>query len=183
MIHIFENFITEDECEKYLELGNRCSYTTGERENVWSNRIAYLLSIDMNHRGLLQRLQDKIRGVTGKELYADTFSLVRWRPGDVQLPHADGEEPDGSPHPYPWREYGSVLYFNDDYEGGELYFPGHELELKPKPGTFAFFPGTTEYLHGVREVEFGVRVTVGVFWTTDKTKRLQRFYDLNKDDK
>jgi predicted 2-oxoglutarate/Fe(II)-dependent dioxygenase YbiX len=46
----------------------------------------------------------------------------------------------------------SVYYINDDYTGGEIYFPDHGLEIKPKPNSLIIFPGNENYLHGVREI-------------------------------
>ena len=111
----------------------------------------------------------EIRGL-GVPLYADTLQLVRWVPGNEQHPHADSENQDGSPHPYAWRDYASVTYLNDAYEGGLIYFPDYEIELKPVPGTMVTFPGTTEYMHGVSMVTSGVRYTMASFWTLDASK-------------
>jgi predicted 2-oxoglutarate/Fe(II)-dependent dioxygenase YbiX len=64
-----------------------------------------------------------------------------------------------------------VIYLNDDYEGGEIYFPNLSLELKPLPGTLITFPGTLRYLHGVRRVTGGMRHTIASFITFDESKR------------
>lgn len=119
-----------------------------------------------------KRIKARIIEVRGLEvpIYADMLQLVRWRPGDEQHPHADSANEDGSDHPYPWREHASILYLNDDYEGGSIYFPQHDLELNPKPGTMVTFPGTTEYMHGVKKITAGERYSVASFWTTDSTK-------------
>lgn len=48
-----------------------------------------------------------------------------------------------------------LFYINDDYEGGELYFPALNFEYKPKPGDFITFPSYEKYTHGVRPVLSG----------------------------
>lgn len=103
-------------------------------------------------------------------LYADTLQLVRWMPGNEQHPHADAENPDGTDHPYPWRAYASIVYLNSDYEGGSIYFPQHDLDLRPEPGTMVTFPGTAEYMHGVNMITAGERYSIASFWTLDETK-------------
>lgn len=103
-------------------------------------------------------------------LFADTLQLVRWVPGNEQHPHADSQNQDGTPHPYDWRDYASVTYLNDEYNGGLIYFPDHNIELKPVPGTMVTFPGTTEYMHGVSKVLSGTRYTMASFWTLDPTR-------------
>lgn len=49
----------------------------------------------------------------------------------------------------PSVEYASVIYLNDDYTDGEIYFEKIGLRLKPKAGSMLTFPGTEEYEHGV----------------------------------
>lgn len=52
-------------------------------------------------------------------------------------------------------EYAAVLYINDDYVDGEVFFPQHDLKLRPKPGSLLVFPGTKDYVHGVHPVGEG----------------------------
>ncbi len=52
-------------------------------------------------------------------------------------------------------QYAAVLYINDDYAAGEVFFPNYELSLRPAPGSLLIFPGTKEYMHGVYPVEEG----------------------------
>lgn len=108
-------------------------------------------------------------GITAP-VYADTMQLVRWRPGDDQAPHADCEEPDGRPNQSPWRAFASIIYLNDEFEGGEIHFP--KLGLKPpiKPGMLAYFPSTRDYLHGVTKITSGMRYTHSCFYTFDQTR-------------
>jgi predicted 2-oxoglutarate/Fe(II)-dependent dioxygenase YbiX len=56
------------------------------------------------------------------------------------------------------------LYLNDDYNGGELYFPQHNLEFKPPIYSFIMFPGGHENIHGVKEITEGTRYTMVSFW-------------------
>jgi len=46
----------------------------------------------------------------------------------------------------------SVYYINDDYEGGEICFPHHNLKIKPKANSMIFFPGNENYNHEVLKV-------------------------------
>ena len=62
-------------------------------------------------------------------------------------------------------EYAAVLYLNDDYTEGELFFPEVGLDkVRPKPGDLVIFPGTSEYEHGVHPVGAGpVRYVIPMF--------------------
>jgi PKHD-type hydroxylase len=58
----------------------------------------------------------------------------------------------------------SVVYFlNDDFSGGELFFPLLDLAIAPEAGTLVCFPSDHNYVHGVRPVTSGQRYTV-VTW-------------------
>ena len=67
-------------------------------------------------------------------LYSDTAQIVFWTQGIELTPHADNLEPDGRPNSTPHRCFSSLIYLNDDYEGGETYFPGFGFRIKPEPG-------------------------------------------------
>lgn len=50
-----------------------------------------------------------------------------------------------------------VSYLNDDYEGGELYFPYLDLTYYPKAGDSVFFPSTYIYAHASKPVTSGIK--------------------------
>ena len=115
-----------------------------------------------------KRLKEKIQNKWDITAVATMPSIVRWLPGQLQMPHADKElhegENAGKPNDFPYYDIGSLFYLNDDYEGGELYFPKQNLEFKPKAGSAYFFPGDLHYIHGVKEIKSGVRYTCPRFW-------------------
>jgi hypothetical protein len=51
--------------------------------------------------------------------------------------------------------WGSVVYLNDDYIGGEIYYPDYEYWYKPKAGSMVLHEGNTR--HGVKKVTRGER--------------------------
>lgn len=58
-------------------------------------------------------------------------------------------------HTDPSIHYATIIYINDDYIDGELFFPNKDITLRPKPGDLLFFPGNEEYEHGVKHVGDG----------------------------
>jgi hypothetical protein len=96
-------------------------------------------------------------------------TLQRMQPGVELKSHTDQ-------HTDPSIRYAAILYINDDYKAGTLFFKNKEnSDLRPKPGTLLVFPGNEEYEHGVRFVEEGpIRyVTVGFM-------KVAGFYEKNK---
>lgn len=59
----------------------------------------------------------------------------------------------------------ALVYLNDDYEGGQLNFPTHNLNIKPNKGDLIIFPGNMHYPHEVKEVISGTRYTLSVWFT------------------
>jgi hypothetical protein len=51
--------------------------------------------------------------------------------------------------------WGSVTYLNDEYEGGEIYYPDYEYWYKPVAGSMVLHRGNTR--HGVKKVTSGER--------------------------
>jgi hypothetical protein len=66
-------------------------------------------------------------------------------------------------------DYNSLLYLNDDFDGGE--FITNDLSIKPEQGMLTFFDGSKTY-HGLREVKNKHRYTL-IFWWSNTI-----FYEL-----
>lgn len=102
------------------------------------------------------------------ELYSRPPVLVRWFSGLEQKPHADKQLNDGSPNPFPTYDLNSLIYYNNEFEGGELYYPDYDLVIKPEPGLAVAHPGDIYYLHGVKKIISGERWTTPSFYTVQK---------------
>lgn len=90
------------------------------------------------------------------------------------MPHCDGEslwKPPGN-EPLIWRkstdrDLSTVLFLNDDFEGGDFVFPDLKVRVRPEPGMLVCFPSTHQYLHGVEPITSGHRYSM-VNWMTVK---------------
>jgi hypothetical protein len=173
-IVIRENFLTEEEIADLLRSSRTLTTWDTGAQGYWHSRIAHANELeDSGIRDRLVAIRKRVRaeivgayGLT-RPLFADTLQIVRWPEGYEQQPHADSENPGGVEHPYSWRSYASLIYLNNDFEGGRIYFPNQRLTPAIKPGMLVFFPGTLEYLHGVSKIITGERFTVASFWTFD----------------
>jgi hypothetical protein len=130
-------------------------------------------NLDITHKEISNILQLRLAemiSLSDKTLELAGFgTLQRMQPGVELKSHTDQ-------HTDPSIKYAAILYINDDYKDGTLFFKNKEnSDLRPAPGTLLLFPGNEEYEHGVRFVGEGpIRyVTVGFIKVTG-------FYEKNK---
>jgi hypothetical protein len=92
-----------------------------------------------------------------------TYGINKYFEGQYMGPHVD------------WNEFNSditytiVVYLNDDYEGGELYFvdPSIDIKIKPKAGSIVMFPSKLPYLHQSCEITKGRKMLITHHWKND----------------
>lgn len=85
------------------------------------------------------------------KLDTDLINVRKWDTGQSMGPHADGQDGDYG------LAFTIVLYLNDNYEGGEISFPNHNVSIKPKAGSLIMFPATSEFVHKVSPILAGNR--------------------------
>lgn len=116
------------------------------------NIVTEKISIDLQ-----KRLNDLVLLSDNTLELAGFGTLQRMQPGVELKSHTDQ-------HTDPSIKHAAILYINDDYKDGTLFFMNKEnSDLRPSPGSLLVFPGNEDYEHGVRPVGEGpIRyVTVG----------------------
>jgi len=114
------------------------------------------------------RLEDILYKAKPDSELASIKTLQRMQKGVQLKPHTDQSTD-------PAIYYAQILYLNDDYEGGELFFVNKDFKVKPKPRSLLVFPGTKEFEHGVHFVKEGpIRYVMVSFL------RAKGFYEKNK---
>ena len=173
----FENFISNDDIETLLSFAKKREIW--EDNGDWKDRTLNLEFLfkdgDTKIAIILNNIRKKIKEIiefeygNGKNIYADTVQLIRWLPGMEQNLHADNMKNNvEAPEWFHHRDFGSVLYLNNDYDGGMTFYPEYEISIAPKPGMLLIHPGDSDHLHGVTKVKNVNRYTVVSFWTFDK---------------
>ena len=76
--------------------------------------------------------------------------------GEKQDVHIDFTKRDDKP------DYSSIVYWSKDFDGGEIYFPQDNTEIKPQAGSLIYW--ANPMLHGVKEVKSGNRYATSFFW-------------------
>jgi hypothetical protein len=78
----------------------------------------------------------------------------KYTAGSFMLPHGDGGVAIVP-------SFTALLWFNEDFEGGELEFPDLNLIVKPETGSVLVFPSMLE--HGVKTVISGERFVTSAY--------------------
>ncbi len=60
--------------------------------------------------------------------------------------------------------YTIVVYLNDDYEGGELYFNDLDITIKPEAGSVIMYPSSAPYSHQSLKVLKGRKILITHHW-------------------
>jgi hypothetical protein len=69
------------------------------------------------------------------------------------------------------RLISTVGYLNDNYEGGEIYFPYLNVKIKPEAGSVVFFPSNYIYVHEVMPISNGIRYAIPQWYHSLTTQR------------
>jgi hypothetical protein len=165
----------------------------------------------LNHAyPIMRRAKEQVADffkVEDSSFQLESWESVRWYPPFAQGPHIDyidkdfdrsqlppdydssffsPEEEDMYKRHCTTKHYTGMIYMNEDFEGGELYFPKHNnFEIRPKPGMLVIFSGNIFNPHGIRPITSGTRYVHTTFWTKGQNKNWQVGYEesLGKLDK
>jgi predicted 2-oxoglutarate/Fe(II)-dependent dioxygenase YbiX len=96
------------------------------------------------------------------------LSFSKYDIGAEMGPHTDSD-PRGKEA---YKENGSIymptisvlLYLNDNYKGGELYFKEFNLTVKPIAGSIVIFPSLPPYYHASLPLISGIKYISPGFW-------------------
>lgn len=83
--------------------------------------------------------------------------LVKYQSGDFFTSHRDD-------HPLTPRTFSTILYLNNDYVGGDLYFKHFDFKYKPDAGDLIIFPSNYPYSHESLKIESGTKYAIVDFW-------------------
>ena len=146
---IIDNFLTPNECDFLIKY-----YESDKEKN--SNKIRNIFPIapsikDKSINFLINKLQITAANFNSQ---IDWFQIVKWPPSIGQKLHFDTQSSRTT--------LSSIIYLNNDFEGGETYFEDGTI-FKPKPGRALYFDGNY-HKHGVKPISKGTRYTVATWY-------------------
>ena len=188
-IVVFENFLSKEECDaiiKYwdhsLKNGNlgwiRIGFYGSSAANlpVGDDMVDFGLPKDLVE-SLSSRMKEAAELARGSGLKPIGVPHAQiWVTGGFTHPHSDNST-NGVYNAFERSKWATFLYLNDDIEGGELYFPDHNVSIKPKTGLLAAFDGGHKNQHGVKLIASGTRYTIGQFWDYAESEYSQEKID------
>lgn len=188
-IKIIENFLSDDECDTAMQIINKFEINHNATHSYEISRLDEYKHGNSVEETFTKKIRSKMVK-TGEALYGlplvvdQGFQYIIHPTGTYIDPHTDILDIDNPDYkndtfekqinafPYLWSGHLSILaYLNDDYSGGELYFPDLNYAIKPKKRMLILFPGSAYYVHGVAKVTSGIRYTLSQWCIFKNFKR------------
>ena len=187
-IKYFKNFLTEEEIETFMLISNQYDIMS-DRTHCYPLQMCNGFDKNQETVAFYNEFMEKMRKRMidfAAEQWSERLSnvtdqrcMMMIHPENTYLaPHTDildidyvNNDPDNDEGPsqeeqlktWPnmWSGDLAILaYINDDFEGGELYFPDFDYHFKPERGSIVMFPGSLYYVHGVTPITKGIRYTL-----------------------
>lgn len=174
------NFLTLEECNQILQISTNKLidskvYSPSADLVDEKVRISKQTWLNDNNHPLILDLSKRIAKITGTRLTdQEELQVVNYHPGGFYKPHYDAcnrkvencTRLNGTRGP---RYITFIIYLNNDFEGGETYFPNINKSIVPEMGKAAIFYNVN--LNGdvlVNSLHEGRDVKKGVKWIANK---------------
>lgn len=163
LVKFVPNFITKEDVVKiveYAKLNDDLFLEFGNSEKEFTFHFDFLNNdikklIQKYHKLVFNFVKNEYQ--TTLKPYSETKThLARFAVGHGMHEHFDSSKP---------NDIATLLYLNDDYLGGEIYFPELNINIKPTSGDLLCFPDTPNFVHGVKPILSGIRYTAPYWFT------------------
>ena len=128
-------------------------------EKAWSeftSKMQYLFNNDIHHLGKIKALYK----FNKYDADSNNGELCFGRHSDDHGYRSERQK--GEPD-QPAIFFGSNYYINDNYEGGEIFYPKKNISIKPKRNSLVCHPGSKEYEHEVTQIFNADKYTIPCF--------------------
>jgi hypothetical protein len=163
-ICLIKNFLPENLLDSLVDLAESASYEDWHKRNNSPESQYSGSSLEFDGA-----LADEVRSICdglfgGTYTFSHIMYLRRRRESQGIAPHFDNWDQKSCTN-------GLVIYLNDDYSGGEIYYPNRGIEYKPVKNSLVIHSADEDYTHGVREVEGGTRLYMTLWTFKDNVER------------
>ena len=157
--HIIENFIDKKDAKMLMSFFDKNTHLCYDDREEHRHRNIHLPHIKKG------KARDLLNYYAYKNIYFidhlfktktkswQHMRLCRWLPKDSMVFHNDRAEEVNN-----LMDFSSLIYLNDNYEGGELFFENQTFKMKAL--SCILFKSNETNMHGVLEVKKGKRYTI-----------------------
>lgn len=160
MFTIIDNSISKEQCEFYrskIDKWYSLSLENGYDPISWESRV-----ISIRRDKICQTIKSLLETKLQLTTKIQTVELQCWPKDSYSELHRHDDRGREK------TDYNSILYLNDDFDGGEFYTE-NGIVVKPVTGRLTFFNGS-EIKHGLNKVLNRNRYTIIFWWTETKFK-------------
>jgi len=156
-ILIINDFLSKKEI-KYLT--NECK----KRHKEFKQKDNYIKTkiLNSNEHKLMKNIKSRIELLFDKSFHTQIMRHINMTDKEtVWEDHFDSNKDQRI-------KYGVVLYINDNFLGGQIFYKNLGLTHQPKSGQLVIHPSSLEYTHTVLPVTDGERYTLTTFIRDEK---------------
>ena len=149
--YVEHNVLDRKLCEEYIE---KAQHPSEEIRKSWSmeNQCWEERTVNIMGDPIILKVKKIICEHLNKDLELTRAQIQTWMVGTSSTLHVHKGDP---------STWNTVLYLNDDFEGG-FFYTKNGLVIKPEPGLLTLFNGQKVF-HGVGEVKKNYRFSL-IFW-------------------
>jgi hypothetical protein len=153
LIKVYPNFISSELAEIICDYSRKTDSSFFKYQDIDYFKIQTFSEIannDVKIIGLLQNIAKKTYNQILED-YEGPFEDFLERKTHISKFDPDAEMPSHFDATRP-NDIATLIYLNDNYEGGEIYFPDHDIKIKLKTGDMIAFPDNPSFMHGVKKI-------------------------------
>lgn len=132
-----------------------CTPINTELKELYDNIVKYIINPFYEFSIRDSELPQLLKYDVGGHYVAHVDAYGKWQAPDGEIFWKKNMD----------RDLSTVLFLNDDFGGGELWFPDLKVSIKPEPGLLVCFPSSQYFVHQVNPVTKGTRYSM-VTWMT-----------------
>jgi len=143
MRHIYDEFelwemydiLTDDECKKIIKISEERGFKKSRDSSYSTNKTAWISNIEEPLVEHISRLTQNFTDLPIEN--QEDLQVAKYEKGGVLVPHFD--RCTGGKIAAEKRICTFLIYLNEDFKGGETYFPNIGLSIRPKRGKAILF--------------------------------------------
>lgn len=175
-VYEIQNFLTKEELDQVAQFVKEKDKSDWSNEDVqydfWADKV--LSSELINQEPLFNKIYNSVSDLFVGNFELTGINMQRYMINDALGDHTDDH--DGHTANGEKVVYGVVVYYNDDYEGGELKYPNLGIIHKPISGSLLLHGG--KILHGTMPVKDDTHRYISSMFVKHK---LNEVVSLNKE--